>query len=305
MLLTWRLIELNEQHKGMLAAFVAYAIFGLSFLFSKVALGLTSPMVLLCVRFGVTVLALNLMVLLRLVKLELKGKKLGGAIVLGLLQPVLYFVCENYGLKFTTTSFAGMMSSISPVITAVLGALLLREKPTVRQWICIGISVSGVLIMTLKPGGGQNTLLGCLCLVGAYFAGSMYTLLSRKLSSEFKPFDLTYVMFIMGFVFFTGGAVAQNGADTLRVIGQALSHPEFVGGIVFLSLFSSVGAFLLINYSLARLPVARAAIFNNLTAVVSVLAGVLVMKDPFTWVTALASVLILAGVWGVNRFGAE
>ena len=39
---------MNEQRKGMLAAFAAYAIFGLSFLFSKVALGLASPMVLLC-----------------------------------------------------------------------------------------------------------------------------------------------------------------------------------------------------------------------------------------------------------------
>lgn len=296
---------MNEQRKGMLAAFAAYAIFGLSFLFSKVALGLASPMVLLCVRFGVTVIALNLMVAFRVVKLELKGKKLGGAIVLGLLQPVLYFIFENYGLSFTTTSFAGMMSSISPVITAVLGAVLLKEKPTLKQWVCIGISVSGVMLMTLRPGGGQNTLAGCLCLVGAYFAGSLYTLLSRRLSRQFKPFDLTYVMFIIGFVFFTGGAVAENGADTLRVIAGALRHPEFVGGILFLSLLSSVGAFLLINYSLARLPVARAAIFNNLTAVVSMLAGVLIMKDPFGWMTALASVLILAGVWGVNRFGAE
>jgi len=296
---------MNGQRKGMLAAFAAYAIFGLSFLFSKVALGLASPMVLLCVRFGVTVIALNLMVAFRVVKLELKGKKLGGAIVLGLLQPVLYFIFENYGLSFTTTSFAGMMSSISPVITAVLGAVLLKERPTLKQWVCIGISVSGVMLMTLRPGGGQNTLAGCLCLVGAYFAGSLYTLLSRRLSRQFKPFDLTYVMFIIGFVFFTGGAVAENGADTLRVIAGALRHPEFVGGILFLSLLSSVGAFLLINYSLARLPVARAAIFNNLTAVVSMLAGVLIMKDPFGWMTALASVLILAGVWGVNRFGAE
>lgn len=296
---------MNEQRKGMLAAFAAYAIFGFSFLFSKVALGLASPMVLLCVRFGVTVVALNLMVAFRLVKLELKGKKLGGAIVLGLLQPVLYFVFENYGLSFTTTSFAGMMSSISPVITAVLGAVLLKEKPTLKQWVCIGISVLGVMLMTLRSGGGQNTLAGCLCLVGAYFAGSLYTLLSRRLSRQFKPFDLTYVMFIIGFVFFTGGAVAENGADTLRVVAGALRHPEFVAGILFLSLLSSVGAFLLINYSLARLPVARAAIFNNLTAVVSMLAGVLIMKDPFGWMTALASALILAGVWGVNRFGAE
>lgn len=296
---------MNERQKGMLAAFAAYTIFGLSFLFSKRALGVASPMVLLCVRFGVTLIALNLMVLFRAAKLELKGKKLGGAILLGLFQPVLYFILENYGLNWTTTSFAGMMSAVSPVLTSVLGAVLLREKPTIRQWVCIAVSVAGVMLITFRPGGGQNTLVGCLCLVGAYFSGSVYTLLSRRLSSRFKPFELTYVMFNVGFAFFACGAFAENGAKTLAVVAQALSHREFVTGILFLSLLSSVGAFMLINYSLARLPVAQAAVFNNLTALVSVLAGVLVMKDPFSPVSVAAFALILLGVWGVNRFAAE
>ena len=296
---------MNEQHKGMLAAFAAYTIFGLSFLFSKRALGVASPMVLLCVRFGVTLIALNLMVLFRAAKLELRGKKLGSAILLGLFQPVLYFILENYGLSYTTTSFAGMMSSVSPVLTSLLGVVMLRERPTVRQWIFIAASVAGVMLITLRPGGGQNTLVGCLCLVGAYFSGSVYTLLSRRLSSQFKPFDLTYVMFNVGFVFFACGAVVENGLQTPAVIAHALSHGAFVTGILFLSLASSVGAFLLINYALARLPVARAAVFNNLTALVSVLAGVLVMKDPFSPVSVVAFALILLGVWGVNRFAAE
>ena len=296
---------MTERHKGMLAAFAAYSIFGPSFLFSKRALGIASPMVLLCVRFGFTLLALNLMVLCRVAKLDLKGRKLGGAILLGLFQPVLYFILENYGLNWTTTSFAGMMSAVSPVLTAVLGAVLLREKPSIRQWIFIAVSVAGVMLITLRPGGGQNTLAGCLCLVGAYFSGSVYTLLSRRLSSEFKPFDLTYVMFNVGFVFFALGAIVENGTQTVSVILEALSHGEFVTGILFLSLLSSVGAFMLINYALARLPVAQAAVFNNLTALVSVLAGVLVMKDPFSPVSVIAFALILLGVWGVNRFAAE
>lgn len=296
---------MNDQHKGMLAAFTAYTIFGLSFLFSKRALGIASPMVLLCVRFGVTLLALNLLVLFRVFRLDLKGKKLGGAILLGLFQPVLYFILENYGLGLTTTSFAGMMSSVSPVMTAVLGALILKERPNAKQWASIAVSVAGVMLITLRPGGGENTLVGCVCLVGAYLCGSMYTLLSRKLSGSFRPFDLTYVMFNVGFAFFALGALAENGAGTVRVIADALSHSEFVTGILFLSLASSVGAFLLINYALSRLPVAQTAVFNNLTALVSVLAGVLVMRDPFSPLSVAAFALILLGVWGVNRYATD
>lgn len=127
------MIDLTDERKGMLAAGVAYSIFGLSYLFSKMALGVAEPMILLCVRFTVTFLALNLLVLFRVLKLNLRGKKLMGPILLGILQPVLYFVFENYGLKYTTTSFTGIISSISPIFTAILGVFMLREKPTWKQ----------------------------------------------------------------------------------------------------------------------------------------------------------------------------
>ena len=100
---------MSEEKKGMLAAGVAYSIFGLSYLFSKMALNVTEPMILLCVRFSVTVVILNLLVVFRVLKLNLRGKKLLAPILLGVLQPVLYFVLENYGLKYTTTSFTGII----------------------------------------------------------------------------------------------------------------------------------------------------------------------------------------------------
>ena len=83
---------------------------------------------------------------------------------------------------------------------------------------------------------------------------------------------------------------------------EALTHGNFVVSILYLGGLSSVGAYMLANYSIARLTVARASIFNCLATVVSVLSGVIIMKDPFTWVSFLSCILILSGVWGVNRF---
>ena len=41
---------MTEERKEMLAAGIAYSIFGLSYLFSKMALGVAEPLILLCVR---------------------------------------------------------------------------------------------------------------------------------------------------------------------------------------------------------------------------------------------------------------
>ena len=296
---------MSEEKKGMLAAGTAYSIFGLSYLFSKMALEITEPMILLGVRFTVTLVLLNLLVALRVMKLNLKGKNIWAAVMLGVLQPVLYFVFENYGLKYTTTSFTGIVSSVSPIFTAILGAIMLKERPNVKQWACIGISIVGVMMVSLGSTGGENTVGGCVCLLMAYFLGSFYSILVRKLSRQFSAFELTYVMFTVGFVFFAALAFIQYGAQTPVMLRDALGHGRFIAAVLYLGGVASVGAYMLANYSLARLPVARSTIFTSLSTVVSVLSGIVLMKDPFTATSVAAFVLIMIGVWGVNRFAEQ
>ena len=293
---------MSEEKKGMLAAGTAYSIFGLSYLFSKMALEITEPMILLSARFAVTLVLLNLLVVTRVMKLNLKGKNVWAAVLLGILQPVLYFVFENYGLKYTTTSFTGIVSSVSPIFTAILGAVLLKERPNGKQWAFIGISIVGVLMVSLGSTGGENTVAGCICLLLAYFLGSFYSILVRKLSQQFTAFELTYVMFVVGFVFFAVLAFVQYGAQTPAMLGAALGHSRFIVSVLYLGGAASVGGYMLANYSLARLPVARSTIFTSLSTVVSVLSGIVLMKDPFTLTSVAAFALIMLGVWGVNRF---
>lgn len=293
---------MTDERKSMLAAAIAYSTFGLSYLFSKMALNVAEPMILLCIRFTVTFVILNLLVAVRIFKIDLRGKNVLGAIMAGVLQPVLYFILENYGLKYTTTSFTGIVSSISPIFTAILGVIFLREKPNVKQWICILLSIIGVMMVSLGTTSGQNTLAGCLCLLGAYFIGAFYGILIRRLSKQFSAFELTYIMFTVGFIFFAVITFVQYGGDTLPMIGAAVSNWKFLLACLYLGGCCSVGAYMLSNYALARLPVTRATIFNSFATIVSVLSGVILMGDPFTLTSAVAFILILAGVTGVNRF---
>ena len=82
---------MNSEKKGVIAASLAYIIFGLSYLFSKIALNITEPAILLCARFSITFVILNILVLTKAMKLNLRGKNLIPPILVGLLQPVLYF----------------------------------------------------------------------------------------------------------------------------------------------------------------------------------------------------------------------
>lgn len=301
----WENLIMNDERKSMLAAGIAYCIFGLSYLFSKMALNITEPMILLSVRFSVTIIVLNLLVFTKVLKINLKGKNLLGPIILGILQPVLYFVFENYGLKYTTTSFTGIVSSISPILTAVMGVIFLREKPNLKQWCCIALSIAGVLMVSLGSGGGQNTAAGCICLLTAYLIGSFYSILVRKLSRDFTSIEITYVMLTVGFLCFTVMVFVQYRGDTIPMIAEALSHRNFIISSLYLGAAASIGAYMLSNYALSRLPVTRATIFNSFSTIVSVSSGVILMHDPFTVVSAIAFLMIMLGVFGVNKFAAK
>ncbi len=294
----------TDERRGMLAATVAYTIFGFSYLFSKTALNITEPLILLLMRFSVTFLVLNLLVLTGICHVEFKSKKryLLYPLLAGLMEPCLYFVLESYGLAYTTTSFTGMLSATTPIISAIAGALILHEIPNLRQWASIVLSIIGVLMVSIGGTGGENTVLGVLCLVGAYLCGTFYHLTVRQCSHRFTPFEMTYLMFSVGFVFFTSMAFSTYRGETLPMLTEALSHTEFIVSVLYLGIGASVIAYFLINVSLSKLPVARSTIFGNLSTVVSVASGVIIMGDPFSLYSAFAFLLILCGIFGVNFF---
>ena len=295
---------MNTEKKGMLAAAVAYSIFGFSYLFAKMALSIdgVDPMILLCSRSTVSFVVLNLLVLTKVFKVHFKGKNIWPAILLGFLQPLIFSTLENYGVNFTTTAFTGLVASIAPVFSSILGVFLLGEKPNWKQWLCIVLSISGVIIVSLGGDGGNNTLAGCLCLVGAYLVTALYSNLSRKFSQGFTSIELTYVMFTVGFIGFSTMTFATHGMQTISIILTAAGNKSFIIACLYLGILSAIAAYILINYAVSKLPVSRATIFSSFTTIISVLSGIIIMKDPFTWVSIVAFILILFGVYGVNRF---
>lgn len=288
---------MNQSLRAHLAALLGYSIFGFSFLFSKIALGMTSPFVLLSIRFLAAFAVLNLLWLTGKCTLSLRDKPVGMLVVLGLVQPVLYFILETYGISRTSSSFSGVVIGLAPVMGLVVGVAFLKEKCTAFQVVCTLLSVLGVGMTT--TGGFGASWSGFFLLLGAVASAAFFAALSRGISTYFSAFERTYVMFALGSAVFTAIALVQSGGD-LTAVMDALSRPAFWGAVGYLAVISSVCAFLLINYALSYIPAGRALIFSNFTTVISVVAGILIMKDTFTLMQLVGIVIITASVFGVS-----
>jgi drug/metabolite transporter (DMT)-like permease len=292
--------EHQSKNLAIFTSFLGYAIFGFSFLFSKQALNTATPFVLFAVRFTVAFLLLNCLLVFRVCRLMLKGKRIGLVLLLGLIQPVMYFICENYGVKLSATSFVGTILALIPVASLIAARVFLKEKIRIFQAACFLVSVGGVFLTTLHQSSGSFSWLGFILLLIAVCIGAMFNVLSRKISVQFSAFERTYVMFALGSAVFTCIALVQCAGNLREMVIVPLSDREFWISIVYLAGLSSVGAFLMLNYSVTHLDIASASIFANITTVITILAGVLILHESFGIFQIIGSAVIILAAYGVN-----
>ena len=292
----------NKTLLATLAALGAQVIFGFSFMFTKIALKHASPLTVIADRYIVAFLGLTVVMIATKTKIKLH-KNIWKLVLMSVFQPVLYFIFETYGIQMTTSAFSSIMISMIPVMCMIGGIFILGEVPSPAQYVFTALSVGGVVIMSLVgKAEGTVTVLGIVLLLGAVISSVGYNTLSRKISAEFTVLERTYAMTLIGLVTFVGISIVENIKNPLTVI-NSFASAEYTLAIMYLGIVSSVIAFLLLNYANTHLPVAKTTAFSNVTTVVSVLAGAIFLRESITSITVFATIMIIAGVMGVQISG--
>jgi len=291
----------KDKFIGSIAALIPNIIFGFSFLFSKIALTYSHPMVMVAIRFTLAFLVLNLLWVFRLIKLNFRGKNLKKLFLMALVQPLLYFIFESYGIAQTSSAISGVIISLSPICVIFISLLFLSEKPTKRQILFSLVSLASVAAISfLSNDGKTSTPLGIVLLFFAALSGALYTILSRSEAENFTPIERTYMMFLFGAVGFNLIAFLTLRGNAVSEYIRAASAPEFWGSMVYLAILSSIVAFLLMNYATSKIDAVLVSSFSNLITVVSVLAGIFIMKEDLSTLQLLFCGLIIVGVYGAN-----
>ena len=294
---------------AVITACIAFVIFGFSFMFSSIALSITSTMVLLCFRFTVAVITLTVVVAVNSLvgrirgkawfSFSLRGKPMGGLLLLGIVQPVLYLVFENSSIRYTSSAVTGTVLAVVPVICILADVFISRESVSKLQVVCAVACVAGVALVET---GGETRIsfLGFFCLLMTLVCDVGYYILSRRASRQFSPLEVTYVMFLMGMIVFVPAALIQGRGQMAELFLPAIQSAPFWGSVVFLGAVSSVGAYGLLNDANATLTNSEASLIGNIATVGSVLAGVLLLRDPFSPLQAIGVVVILIFVTLAN-----
>ncbi len=294
-------MDKKQQLKIILAAIVSHGAWGFSFLASRKGLDGAPVFVLLSHRFGLSFLVMNLLLLAGVGKLSLRGKGLWKPLLLGLMEPVVYFFGEQYGILHSNTSFSGVMIAMIPIVSTLAAAPVLGEKPSLGQVLFSILSIGGVVgLGMMNKNSGSLDWIGVVALTVAVLSAGAFTLIGRGISREYTPFERTYMMMGVGAAVFTPLALIQTQGSVAAYF-QPLAQPAYLLAVLFLALVCSVACYFLSGYTITYMTVARETVFANLTTAVSVFAGVIFLHEPFTWFGALCCAIIFVGIYGVQK----
>ena len=299
---------------SLLAALTSAVIFGMSFMFSKLALEVAAPTVLLAFRFTVAVAAMSLVILVNalvgklrgrpLFAFSLRGKPVYKLVLLGIVQPVAYFIFENYGILYTSSAVAGTIIAAVPVCCILMDVLVLHERVTAKQ-VVSALGANGGVALISAGGAVMVSALGMLFLLLTMLSDTLYYGISHDAAKRFTPFEMTYVMFTVGMVVFIPVALLHAGGLQSPMITAPLHSGGFWLAVLYLGLLSAVLAYGLLNFANSHLTVSETSLFSNVTTVVSVLAGVVLLKEPFSVWQMLGVAVILVCVFVANVSGGK
>lgn len=280
---------------GHLGALITVSMWGYSFVSSKVLLehGMGPTEIYVC-RFILAYILILFMSHSRLFSNSLRDEVL--FMLCGLCAGSIYFIAENTALEYTLTTNVSLLTSMSPLITAMLVGLIYRtEKIGAGMWIGSVFAVIGVGCVVFNSSTDlQIRPLGDFLSLAAAFSWAVYSLILRKLNAGYDVWFISRKTFFYGLVTAVPFLLFEtNVVNPLDII----TEPAVWGNLLFLGVGASTVAYVLWAETVKRVGAVKANVYMYLQPVVTLVVSVFVLGERVTFVGYLGIVLILGGLW--------
>ena len=209
-------------------------------------------------------------------------------------EPCLYFIFEAKALEYTSAGQAGMITSMMPLMTAVVAGIVLKENISTKHIIGSVLAVSGAIWLSFATSGNEhasNPLLGNSLEFIAMICATGYAIAIRHLSEKFSALFLTAIQSFAGALFFLPFAIWEYNTIDMDFNFDAISWVIYLGVIV------TLGGYGMFNFALGRMEASKASVYVNLIPIFAVLLAYLMLGEKFGFVEVVASSIILSGVF--------
>ncbi|MBQ8157771.1 MAG: DMT family transporter [Prevotella sp.] len=313
---------MNARVGYHLVAFVTVAIWGSTFVFTKLLLlnGL-SPAQIFTLRF---LIAYVLLLAFSLLKgderrsLVLSRQRSGGSwksllkrellmLSLGVTGGSVYFLTENEALNYTTTTNVSLIVCSCPLVAAVLIGLFykserLRPVQIVGTLMAVlGVSavvLNGHFVLHLSPVGDALAL-------GANLCWAIYSLLMIPANKHYGALFITRKVFLYGLLTMIPYYILVPAELPVQLGGTLdlaiLLDPQVLTHLLFLGVVASCICFLVWTWVMDKLGAMIATNYVYVNPLSTIVVASLVLNEQITVYFLLGALLIVGGMYLADR----
>lgn len=288
-------MNMPHSNKRFLIAAIPVAfvfLWSTGFIGARLVMPYAEPFGFLSLRYALTILLLGAYCQFAKVPWP-RGRSFWVAFVIGALIHAAYLSSVFWTVKRGfPAGFAGLIVGLQPIITAVLAAGIVGERPGMRQWLGLLVGFFGVALVLgpgLGNGLGGNTIFFALIVFGGVAAFALGTVLQKRFGGAKNMASETTVQFI--------GALAVSLPVVFLFESFAIVWSwQLLVGLLWLVVVLSIGAIVLLLIMIRAGEVGRVASLFYLVPAVTALWAFLMFGERLNLVQMAGIVVTSAGV---------
>jgi drug/metabolite transporter (DMT)-like permease len=196
------------------------------------------------------------------------------------------------GLEYITASLERLILYLNPTIVLLAGMLLFKAKVSARQWLALGLSYIGVLVVFGHDvRAGPNVALGTALVFGSAVSYALYLVFSGELVRRLGALRITGLSTSIASVLCIAQFFVLRPASAMVVPAEVLWLSALNAT---LCTFVPV---LMTMIALERIGAGITAQVGMIGPMSTILLSVVILGEPFNAWIAAGTALVVSGVW--------
>ena len=278
-------------------AMIVTIIWGITFISTKTLLNDLSPAEIMFCRYIIAYI--SLMIVYPKFHKSTDWKEEILFLLAGFFGGTVYFLTENYALKFTLASNVGLLVASAPLLTAIVTSIFIKEEKVEKSW------YTGALIALLGVGlvvfNGQFVLelnpLGDFLAIAAAAAWAVYSIIIRKIGHTHNSVYITRKTFFYSIITMIPALYLTKSNLKLDI----LIKPEIMFNLLFLGVIASAVCFVAWTKVITKIGAVKANNFIYLIPFVTMISSAVMLKENIKIIAVMGGVLIILGVYISER----
>ncbi len=267
-------------------------VWGSGFIATKTGLQYAAPFTFLSMRFALGMVCLLPVLIWIKPRWPTTSRTWVHVVIAGLLMHAIHLSGSHYGqYEGLSAGVVAIVLSAQPLLTAMIAAHLLGEKPSSRQWLGIFVGLTGVaLVVWHKINIHTMTPTSLIALMTALLALTIGTLYQRRFLKEVDLFAAAFIQFVVSLLVLAPLSLVIEGAAVVWAW-------PLLASMLFLVIFASLLAVSALHLLMRHGEATKVSSILYLPPVFAVAAEWLFYRVVPTGITFIGIAIVCLGVW--------